>query len=49
VNESTVGIITIQSEGEPIADNVLRRVAELAVMAAPRLIELREAGAFRGA
>jgi hypothetical protein len=49
VNESTVGIITIQSEGEPIADNVLRRVAELAVMAAPRLIELRDTGAFRGA
>jgi hypothetical protein len=49
VNESTVGVITLQSEGEPIADSVLRRMAELAVMAAPRLIELRDTGAFRGA
>jgi hypothetical protein len=49
VNETTVGVVTLQSEGEPIGDNVLRRVAELAVMAAPRLIELRDSGSFRGA
>jgi hypothetical protein len=49
VGESTVGVITLQSEGEPIADTVLRRAAELAMIAAPRLIELRDTGAFRGA
>jgi hypothetical protein len=49
VGETTVGVITLQSEGEPIADTVLRRAAELAVMAAPRLIELRDSGSFRGA
>jgi hypothetical protein len=48
-NDTTVGVITLQTEGEPVADNVLRRVSEMAIMAAPRLLELRDSGSFRGA
>ena len=45
----TIGVLTLQSEGRPIDDTVLARVAELAAAAAPRLAALREAGSLRGA
>ena len=49
VADTTVGVLTLQSEGEAIADNVLSRVTDLAALAAPRLAELRDHGSFRGA
>lgn len=49
VADTTVGVLTLQSEGEAIADNVLSRVTDLAALAAPRLAELRDRGSFRGA
>ena len=49
VADTTIGVLTLQSEGEAIADNVLSRVTDLAALAAPRLAELRDHGSFRGA
>ncbi len=48
-NDQTIGVLTLQSEAEPIADSVLVRLTELALLAAPRLAILRDAGSFRGA
>jgi hypothetical protein len=48
-NGETIGVLTLQAEGEPIADAALARVTELATIAAPRLAELRDRGSFRGA
>jgi hypothetical protein len=45
----TVGVLTLQSEGDAIADSLLARVAELARLAAPRLVALRASGNLRGA
>jgi hypothetical protein len=49
LNDATIGVLTMQTEGDPIADSVLARVTELAAIAAPRLVELRDQGSFRGA
>jgi hypothetical protein len=49
VNGTTIGVLTMQTEGEPISDSILARVTELAAIAAPRLVELRDQGSFRGA
>ncbi|HZP97088.1 MAG TPA: hypothetical protein VFC31_12220 [Candidatus Limnocylindria bacterium] len=46
--DATVGVITLQSEGEQISDAVLARVTDLVQLAAPRLAELRDAGRYRG-
>ncbi len=47
--ERTVGVLTLQTEGTPIAETALHRIAELEQVAGPRLAELRDAGSFRGA
>lgn len=47
--DATIGVLTLQSEGGPIADSVLAKIADLAPVAAPRLAELRATGRFRGA
>lgn len=47
--EATSGVLTLQTEGEAIADSVLARVTELVALAAPRLGQLRASGSFRGA
>lgn len=43
------GVITLQTEGDAIADSVLARVAGLVALSAPRLEQLRASGTFRGA
>jgi hypothetical protein len=43
---SAIGVVTLQSE-HPIAQPALDRIAALIAAAAPRLAELRDAGAFR--
>jgi hypothetical protein len=45
----TVGVLTLQSEGDAVADSLLARVADLARLAAPRLVVLRGSGSLRGA
>lgn len=47
--DATVGVMTLQSDGDAIADAVLSRIADLVLHAAPRLAELRESGRYRGA
>ena len=49
LDDATIGVLTLQSEGESLAESVLATVAELLAVAAPRLAELRETSAFRGA
>lgn len=46
--DATLGVLTLQTEGEPLADNLLARVGDLTRVATPRLAELRARGAFRG-
>lgn len=46
---ATIGVLTLQSEEDPIADSVLSRVSDLVAIAAPRLSDLRDRGSFRGA
>ncbi len=46
--DRTLGVLTLQSESEPIVDSVLARVTDLVEVAAPRLAELRAAGSYRG-
>jgi len=46
---STIGVLTLQTEGAAVADAALGRIAELVQLAAPRLVELRDARSFRGA
>ena len=46
--EATIGVVTLQSEGEAIPDAILARIADVVLLAAPRLGELRSAGSFRG-
>jgi hypothetical protein len=41
----TIGVVTLQS-ADPLGDGALARIAELIVIAAPRLAELRDAGRF---
>ena len=47
--DATIGVLTLQSEAEAIADDALAGVAELVLEAAPRLATLRDASSFRGA
>ena len=47
--EKTVGVLTLQSEGDAIADSLLARIADAAHSAAPRLMTLRDSGSLRGA
>ncbi len=49
LGDATVGVVTLQSEGDAIADAVLSRVTELVLLVAPRLAELRDSGQYRGA
>ena len=49
VADTTLGVLTLQSEGDPIADSVLSRVSDLVTISAPRLSDLRDRGSFRGA
>jgi hypothetical protein len=49
VGESTIGVVTLQTEGEAVADAILAKVGQLVALAAPRLSELRDSGSFRGA
>ncbi len=46
---TTVGVITLQTEAEPLPDALLSRVSDLVLLAAPRLAELRDSGSYRGA
>lgn len=47
--EATIGVITLQTEAEPLPDTLLARVSDLVSLAAPRLAELRDSGSYRGA
>ena len=47
--ERTVGVVTLQGEGDAIADATLARIADAARACAPRLVALRESGSLRGA
>ena len=49
LDDATIGVLTLQTEAESLADAVLATIAELLTAAAPRLAELRETSAFRGA
>ena len=46
---ASIGVVTLQTEGEAPSDAQLARIAELVASAAPRLADLRAAGAYRGA
>ena len=48
VDGAVVAVLTVQCEGEAIADAVLGRTAELARAAGPRLQALRDRGSLRG-
>lgn len=48
-DEKMVGVLTLQSEGDAIADSLLARIADAAHSAAPRLATLRDSGSLRGA
>jgi hypothetical protein len=48
-DDKTVGVLTLQSEGDAIADSLLARIADAAHSAAPRLQTLRDSGSLRGA
>ena len=45
---ATIGVLTLQSE-QALSDTALGRAADISSAAAPRLVELRDAGSFRGA
>lgn len=47
--DATIGVLTLQSEGDAIADDVLARISDLVLGAAPRLAALRHRGNYRGA
>lgn len=47
--DATIGVLTLQSEGDAIPDDVLARVSDLVRGAAPRLAALRDRGNYRGA
>jgi len=49
VNGATVAVLTLQTQGTPLSEPVLTRVATFVAIAAPRLAELRTANALRGA
>ncbi len=46
--EGTIGVVTLQIEGDGIVDALLARVADVVALAAPRLAALRASGSFRG-
>ncbi len=48
VGDAPIGVLTLQTDGDPAADGVLARVNELVRAATPRLAELRAKAAFRG-
>jgi hypothetical protein len=45
--DTTIGVVSVQSATEPIADDVLARFGDLVETAAVRLVELRGSGSFR--
>ena len=47
--ERNIGVLTLQTVAKELSEPVLARVAALAATAAPRLAELRDANALRGA
>jgi hypothetical protein len=49
VDGATVAVLTLQSEGDAIADSLLARIADAARAIGPRLVALRESGSLRGA
>ena len=49
IGEAAVAVLTLQSEGDAIADSLLARIAEAARVVGPRLVALRDSGSLRGA
>ena len=49
VADRTLGVVTLQTQDAPLSEPVLARVATVVATAAPRLVELRDANALRGA
>ncbi|MDQ2952631.1 MAG: hypothetical protein M3R54_10250 [Chloroflexota bacterium] len=47
-NDTTVGVLTLQSDGAAIPDGILAKVFDLAALAAPRLAVLRDSASFKG-
>jgi hypothetical protein len=47
--DTTIGVVTLQTETNAIPDALLARIGELVALAAPRLGDLRARGSFRGA
>lgn len=47
--DTTIGVVTVQTEASAVPDALLARMAELIALVAPRLGELRAAGSFRAA
>lgn len=45
--DATVGVLTLRTEGDPIADSILARVRDLVALCAPHLAALRDNGSFR--
>jgi hypothetical protein len=46
-SDATIGVLTLQSEGDAIGDSILSRVADLAALVAPHLGALRDNGSYR--
>lgn len=47
--DATIGVLTLHSEGDAMPDDVLARISDLVLGAAPRLAALRDRGNYRGA
>jgi hypothetical protein len=47
--DQCIGVLTLQTEQSPLSEPVLTRVAGIVATAAPRLAQLRDANALRGA
>ena len=45
--ETTVGVLTLRTENDAIADSVLARARDLVALCAPHLAALRHNGSFR--
>ena len=47
VGDATIGVLTLRTENDAIADSILARVRDLVALCAPHLAALRDNGSFR--
>ena len=45
--DATIGVLTLRTESDAIADSILARVRDLVALCAPHLAALRDKGSFR--